>query len=201
MKNKSILVLVFIALLSSCGQSASNPFLGQIPQMVAQFQQKNDQMEQEIESCKDFEKLRKLDEKMTTYREQVEAQMKAYLDETSTLKPIPVQTLPQSPYAVKAVSINALGTNNLNLKFTLDILSEIPQEGFGRQRIWLYYKAIDSKGEEIPGTKTVASNVSRDAITVGQLYDVFGSWNASGIVNLSDFAGIVEITKEEYERK
>ena len=196
----SVLVLFIITSCSTGSSQKENKYLGKTPLMVADFQNGQKKLEEKAENSEDFEELMKLDKELKDFRKGYDEKMEAYLNETKTLAPIPVKILNEKPFKIKNAVINALGTNNLNLKLTLDVTDEVPFDTPGRQTIWVYYKAVDSQGNDISGTKTVASNVSRKKIIPGTEYEVFGSWSAGQIINMEDFAGIVEITKEEYSR-
>lgn len=61
---------------------------------------------------------------------------------------------------------------------------------------------MDSKGNEIPGSKTTAMTHPTKKLKTGTVDEASGGgWRSSVIANLEDFGKIQQITKEEFNKK
>lgn len=198
---KSFVIIIGLALfIISCASSGvkENKYLGKIPGLVAKYKTEKQKQEEKIASCKDYTKVRELDDELKALQKKADSELDAYLKEATANKVIPFEGLPDMPYTIESVEINNVSTYTLNLKFNISIL----KEGYSwMNKLFVYFKAVDSNGSEIPGTKTVASTASRKDPVVGELYQIFGGWTTNDVINLSDFAKVVEISKEEYNAK
>ena len=126
-------VLCIVASCSSGPSQKENKYLGKIPSMVADFQEGQKKLEEKTENSEDFGELTKLDKELKDFRKGYDEKMEVYLSQTKALPPIPVKTISEKLFKIKNTVINALGTNNLNLKLTLDVTDEVPIDTPGRQ--------------------------------------------------------------------
>lgn len=69
------------------------------------------------------------------------------------------------------------------------------------KNLFLYYKAKDSKGNDIPKSTTVPTNFKRAELIAGLEYEVFGTWQNKATKSMEDFAKLIEINREEYDKK
>lgn len=201
MKTLSIACAGLFGLLVSCGDgigggSTQNAYLGKFPSMEKDYEAKIAEMEEKISNAKSMDEMVEFGNKL----ENLEKEKETKIDEYVATKPF-ADTLPlkrmneDSRYAIKNVTIKTARTGVLNIEFAIDIKENIPG------LLTVYFKAIDSKGQEIPGSRTVAASFARVDLIPGTAYTVEGGWRSSVIQQMEDFAGVVQITKEEYEMK
>lgn len=204
MKNK-ILTLFFVSLialfLSNCGGGGTNnEYLGKIPSLTKQYYNEIEEKEKDLKKCTDMNDAFKLGKELKLLEEEEKTKMKEYVSANSFNKPLPFKALDSSAYTIKKITIN--NASNLNIKFSVTINEDIKNKWGGIEKnLFLYYKALDSQGKDIENSKTVAANFARKELKAGLEYEVFGSWSTNAIINMEDFAKVVQITKEEYNGK
>ena len=208
MKNHNLLlpcIVSAIILLCSCGgksNSKANDYFGEFPSMQKQYIAELDNQEQSTKEITDLAKAEKLFKENEQLKSEMKSKVEEYVATNPFSKPIPFEPLAGTKYTVKNVSVNLAQLGNLNLKFAITINSDIVSlEGNVEESLSIYYKAVDSKGMDIPGSITVASNATRANLIAGTEYEAFGSWNSQTIAQLEDFAKIIEIKRDEYDKK
>jgi len=194
--------LILFLLLISCGKSESsveNEFLGKLPSLEKEFNQKIDEKEKEIKECTDMEDSFKLSKELQLLKDEKETVINDYLNANPLNKSLPFETLSETPYTIKDVVINKASSGNLNIKFLVTINEDMKNKYGGFEKnLFIYYKAQDSKGMDIPKTITVATNFRNEEMKAGLQYEVFGSWMNKSTKNMEDFAKVVEITRDDY---
>lgn len=198
--------IVGIALmLGSCGSepgTTNNKYFGEFPSMEKNYVMKIEEKEKEIKECTDMEKAFELSKELELLEDERKSEIKKYVEANPMTEELPFEALDGTPYTIEKVTVNKASAGNLNIKFSLTINEDIKNKyGSTKKNLFVYYKGIDSQGKDIDGSKTVATNFSRQALTSGLKYEAFGSWQSKATVNMEDFAKVVEITKEEYENK
>jgi len=200
-----ISAIVFsIVYLGSCGGSKTtdNEFLGKFPSLEKNYAEKIKAKEEAAKNTKNLNSAFKLSRELDELKQERKTKIEEYLNANPLSKPLPLEALDNTPYTINEVLVNAASAGNLNLKFDITIDEDIQNQwGFAERNLFVYYKAIDKNGEEVPNSKTVATNFVRMELTKGAQYEAFGSWGSRVIGNLENFAKVVEITKEEYEGK
>lgn len=201
----SFLVLTVISFfLIGCGGGPSikkNEYLGELPSLEKYYYEKTQEMEKKIKDNTDMNAVLKLSKEM----EDLKTERKTKIEEYAATKPfkaLPVEAIKREEYTIKDAVVNNVTYGTLNIKFNIKVNKTVKNE-YGATEKWLfvYYKAVDSKGADIPNSKTVATNFSRMDIVEGLDYEAFGTWQTKATINFEDFAKIVEITKEEYDAK
>ena len=189
-----------VLLLTSCsggGGVSNNEFLGEFPSMTKNYQQQIDQKEKAVKECTDRDEAFKLGKELNLLKDKSKEKIQEYLD-AKQLKgtELPVNTISGLPYTINKAEINIVKPGKLIVKFTININEDIKTSP-----LFVYYKALDSKGNEIPGSKTNAV-VLKDKFKTGTVYEASGGgWYSSVIANLEDFGKIQQITKEEFNKK
>ena len=188
-----------VLLLTSCsggGGVSNNEFLGEFPSITKKYQQQIDQKEKEQKECTDMDEAFKLGKELELLKDESKEKIQEYLD-AKQLKgtELPVNTISGLPYTINKAEINIVEPGNLIVKFTIKI-----NEDIRNYPLFVYYKALDSKGNEIPGSKTTAmtSFVLKDKLKDGTVCEASGGGWRSSIANLEDFGKIQQITKEEF---
>jgi hypothetical protein len=201
----SISAIVFsVVFLVSCGGSKTidNDFLGKFPSMEKNYAEKIAAKEEALEKVKNLSNAFKLSKEVDELKQEKKSKIEEYLKGNPLSKPLPFEALDNTPYTINELLVNTASAGNLNLKFDISLDQDIKNQwGFAERNLFIYYKAVDKNGEEVPNSKTVATNFARMELTAGTQYEAFGSWGARVIGNLENFAKVVEITKEEYEGK
>lgn len=143
-----------------------------------------------------------LSKELKLLKEERKEKVKAYVEANPLTKPLPVKALDGIPYTIKEVTINKAQAGNLNVKFSITINEDMKNKYGGMEKsLFTYYKAVDSEGKEVPNSVTVATNFKRTPLEAGLEYEVFGSWQSDAVMSREDFAKVVQITKEEYDKK
>lgn len=196
---------ISIALVSCGGGGASmktNEFLGELPSLEKKYYSEIKEKEKKAEECTDMEEAFKLSKEAELLEKEKKQKIEEYIAANPLTKPVPFEALEGTRYTINGLVINKAQSGNLNLKLSMKINEDIKNEYGGIEKsLFIYYKAVDSRGIDIPDSKTVATNFKRIKLTTGTDYEAFGSWKSSEIMKMEDFAKVVEITKEEYDKK
>lgn len=204
MKNLSIISgLLFLStiVMTSCGGAdvKENEYLGELPSIVKNYESEIDEKKKEAKESTDMEKAFELEKEKDLLDDEMDQAIEDYVNENPELinKELPFETLPDNKYTVNKVTVSQVSTR-LNLLFSLTINEDIKNKYGGIEKfLFIYFKAVDSNGETIPETISVATSFgTRDPLVAGAEYDVSGSLL---VEHLEDFSKIVQITKEEYE--
>ncbi len=154
MKNLIISALAMaVLLLASCGSGGSNnEFLGEFPSMTKKYLQQIDQKEKAVKECTDWDEAFKLGKELELLKDKSKEKTQEYLD-AKQLKGtvLPFNTISGLPYTINKAEINIAEPGMLMVKFTIKINEDIKNTP-----LFVYYKALDSKGNEISGSKTTA---------------------------------------------
>ena len=206
MKNKLLLIIVFVVFqLISCGETASkdisNEYLGKLPTLEKKYYTLIDKKEKEIKSSTDMEESFKLGKELKLLKKKKKKAIKEYVAAHPLNKDLPFQHLPETKYTIEKVVVNKASSGNLNIKFLITINEDIKGKyGSLSKNLFIYYKALDSKGNYIPRSTTVATNFTNIKLVAGTEYEAFGSWQNRATRNMEDFAKIVEVTRKEWEQ-
>lgn len=198
----SLTVISFF--LIGCGGGPSikkNEFLGELPSLEKYYYEKTQEQEKKIKDNTDMNSVLKLSKEMDDLKTERKTKIEEYAA-TKPFKTLHVQAIERTAYTIKDAVVNNVTYGTLNIKFNIKVNETVKNEYGGIEKwLFVYYKAVDSKGVDIPNSKTVATNFSRMDIVEGLDYEAFGTWQSKATVNFEDFAKIVEITKEEYDAK
>jgi hypothetical protein len=200
MRTFSIAILGLAGLLAACGagggSSSENAFLGKFPAMEKEYESKIEDMENKLSNAKSMDEMVEFGNKVENLEKEKEEKIDAYVSTNPFSDTLPIKRLNNDPrYSISNVKVKTARTGVLNIEFTIAINEDIPG------LLNVYFKAIDTKGEEIPGSRTVAVSFARVALNAGINYTVEGGWRSAVIQNMEDFASIVEITEEEYSNR
>lgn len=205
MRIKLLLIIALIAFqLISCGEKASNDisneFLDKLPSLEKKYYTLIDLKEKEIKKSTDMDESFKLGKELKLLEEEKKEAITKYVAAHPLNKDLPFQPLPDTKYTIKNVVVNKASSGNLNIKFSLTINEDIKGKyGSASKNLFIYFKAIDSKGNYIPKSTTVATNFKNIKLVAGTEYEAFGSWQNKATRNMEDFAKIVEVIREEWE--
>jgi len=206
MKIKLLLIIAFIvSQLISCGETESNDisneFLDKLPSMEKKYYTLIDLKEKEIKKSTDMDESFKLGKELKLLEEEKKEAITEYVAAHPLKKDLPFQPLPDTKYTIKKVVVNKASSSNLNIKFSLTINEDIKGKyGSASKNLFIYFKAIDSKGNYIPKSTTVATNFKSIKLVAGTEYEAFGSWQNKATRNMEDFAEINEVTRDEWEQ-
>jgi|LZCG01.1.fsa_nt_gb hypothetical protein len=196
-----IFTIVFLVSCNGGSSTKSNEFLGELPSLEKKYADQLDEKEKEIKECTDLEKAFKLDKEKKLLKEEKEKAIAEYVAAHPLNKDLPFQPLPDTKYTINKVVVNKASSGNLNIKFLITVNEDIKSEyGSIKTNLFIYFKAVDSEGNYIPNSTTVATNFSKTQLVAGAEYEAFGSWQNKATRNMEDFAKVVEITKEEYDK-
>lgn len=198
-----IKLTIFVAaaiLFCSCGGNDSsykkNDFLGEIPSIVKNNISKVEEKEKDIKECTNMDEAFKLNKELKLLKEENKEKILKYLTSSNICgKDIPFEAIDVELFKLNQVLLDTVFTNGrVQFKFITTIKDEVSPQRFTPL---VYFKALDKQGNEIAGGKSVAAG-SRLDIKPG------ATVSATGILEgqlLEDFAKIVQITKEEYDKK
>ena len=198
------LMIFTIIFLIGCGGGSStkeNEFLGKLPSIEKNYANQLDEKEKEIKECTNMENAYKLGKEKKLLKEEKEGAISKYVAAHPLIKDLPFQPLPDTKYTIKKVVVNKASSSNLNIKFLITINEDIKSKyGSVEKILFVYFKAVDSKGNYISKSTTVATNFKSIKLVAGTEYEAFGSWQNKATRNMEDFAKIVEITREEWKQ-
>ncbi len=196
--NTWLLTLLFLA---SCGASGgkmhTNAYLGKWPSMEMHYHKEISAMKKELKECTDLEKAFKLDKELKQKKEEMEQEIDDYLSKNPIKEPLPFEPLHETPYTIGEIAVAKTQANSLKLDFPISIDQDIE----GTNRLTLYFKALDQEGNDIEDSKSVAGSMGRPSLKAGSTFVISGYWQNKTLCNMEDFAKVVEISREEYNRK
>ncbi len=200
------LMIITMFFLNSCGgggfSTTENEFLGKLPSIEKNYAEQLDEMETKIKECTDLEKAFKLEKEKGLLKEEKEKAIEEYVAANPLNKELPFEALAGTKYTINKVVVNKARAGNLNIKFLITINEEMRGKyGSLEKTLFVYFKALDSEGNYIANSTTVATNFASMKLVAGTEYEAFGSWQSKATRNMEDFAKIVEITREEYDKK
>jgi len=205
MKTKSLLsfcLIGILVLITGCsGSSKKNEFLGDLPAFTLKYKALLDEKKEEAKKATDMQKAFKYEKEYELLQDEYENAVTKFKEEHKDLlgKTLPFEALHDKSAIITEVITKDVFEFAFNLEFNLEMKEEVRDLYY-----FIYFKAVDSAGKEIPGTKTVASTLRNNdwIFREGQSYKAIGSWNMlRQVCDLADFAKVVEITKEEYNQK
>ncbi len=184
MKNYIISFLAFITFLfflNSCGSESSsvdNEFLGKLPSLEKQYYNEMQEKEKEIKECTDMEDSFTLTKELKLLKEELKNNIDEYLTANPITSSLPFQGLSGTQYTIKDVKVNKASAGNLNIKFLLTINEDMKNKYGGMvKNLFIYFKAQDSKGNDIPKTTTVATNFKHKEMVAGLEFLALGKIN------------------------
>ena len=191
-KNILILFVVLtIGLLVGCGGNVQNEFLGEVPSIAKHYDNKIEAKEKAMEDCTDMAEAFKLEKEKKQLKKEKRAKIKEYVA-ANPFKPLPFQALPGTAYTVKEAAITEYGSLRLSVTIDKDIKNKY---GGLEKRLFIYFKAVDSNGNEIQNTKNAATRLFGKALKAGSQCDLSSPWPMR---YMEDFAKLVQITEQEY---
>ena len=118
----------------------------------------------------------------------------------ASAKPVAFELAENLPFTIKSIEIDKdkIYKDNLTLNFELVIDKDNKtRHGQLATRLFVFYKAVDNKGKDIPGVVSVATNYNKEKLTKGKSLTVSGQLGSLDL--LENFAKLQIISKEEYE--
>jgi len=129
--------------------------------------------------------------------QEMEQEIDDYLNKNPIKEPLPFEPLHETLYTIGEIAVAKTQANSLKLDFPISIDEDIE----GTHRLTLYFKALDQEGNDIEDSKSVAGGMGRPSLKAGSTFVVSGYWQNKTLRNMADFAKIVEISREEYNKK
>jgi len=203
----SVIALLAAILISSCGgsgagfSSSSNEYLNYLPSIAKDYTQKIEDKEKAIHENTSLDNAFKLEKELDLLKEEWAAKIKESNTANPLTKPLPFDALPDMPYTINKIRIDNDKVYKANITMVFDvIINKDIKNTYGsfEKSMFVYYTALDKKGDEIPRTASVAAAYSNRAeLKAGVNLNL--SAQLSPLANLEDFAKIKIITKEEYD--
>lgn len=197
----SVFMLTPAILFTSCGDSSikENEYFGELPSIVKNYHNEIDEKEEEIDEATDMAKAFKLENEKELLEDEMDEAVDEYVNKNPELlnKELPFQALTDTKYTINKLLIDRISTS-LDIIFFLTVNEDIKNEYGGIEKnLIIYFKAIDAEGKTIPNTTTVATSFNRVELVTGAEYEAKGRLDFE---DLEDFAEIVQITQEEYQK-
>lgn len=187
--------------LISCGEnssvsSKSNEYLGELPSIVKNNIASEEAKEKELKEATDMNEAFKLDKELKLLKEENKGKIIKYISSANICgKEVPFESINNNFLTLNKVILDtAFSNGRVQFKFISAVNSTVNPQ---RHTPIIYFKALDKKGVEIAGAKSVAAGNRLD-IKPGDTVTATGILEGS---LLEDFAKIVQITKEEYDKK
>lgn len=197
-----IITFLFTSCGGGAGKTVNNDLLGEYPSMVKNYEQKIDDLEKDAKSNTDLNKAFELAKKIENLKDEYKAKLKEYADGFKFEKPIPFEPLTGTKYTVTEIKVKDATPTYLGFDFSSTINDDIKNEYNNyEQTFFVYFKALDAEGKDIPGAITVAASSPMTDLKKGTQIHLTGGWRPGVTKNFENFAKIKEITKEEYDQK
>ena len=197
-----VTILTISLLIISCGDnvsvpSKSNEYLGELPSIVKNNIASEEAKEKELKKATDMNEAFKLDKELKLLKEENKEKILKYISSAKMFgKEIPFEAISDNNILTlnKVLLDTAYSNGRVVFKFISTINNDVNPQ---RHTPIVYFKALDKQGVEISGANSVAAG-SRLDINPGDIVNTTGILDAN---LLEDFAKIVQITKEEYDKK
>lgn len=198
----TVIAFLFTSCGGGAGKTVSNDYLGEYPSMVKNYEQEIADLEQEAKSNTDLNKAFELAKKIDILKDEYKAKLKEYAEVFKFEKAVPFEGLAGTKYTVNEVKVKDATASYLGFDFAATINEDMIDEyNTIVKDLFLYFKAVDAEGKDIPGAVTVAAISPRTELKKGTQIHLTGGWRPSLVKDFENFAKIKEATKEEYEAK
>ncbi len=194
-------ILTISLFLISCGDnsnvpSKSNEYLGELPSIIKNNIASEEAKEKELKEATDMNEAFKLDKELKLLKEENKGKIEKYISSANICgKEIPFESINDNLLTLNKVILDtAFSNGRVQFKFITTVNNNVNPQ---RHTPIIYFKALDKQGVEISGAKSVAAGYRLD-IKPGDTVTATGILEGS---LLEDFAKIVQITKEEYDKK
>ena len=225
LKMLTLLAAVAVLPLAGCGKDPDSPtgkkmkenaVLGKLPALEAYYAEASAQKRQEFDEAKkdlsNTERIAKLSEEFVALEKEWGAKIADYVKSAGIVgRQVPFTALEDRPYTIEGVILKYARKGDVIFEVSLklnkdltdrEIKDEAIKRGFREDIIRTRFKAVDADGKTIEGSKkALASGFKKDELTEGKTWTVSYSVGTAQIINMGDFAKIVEITHEEYQQK
>ena len=194
------LITLLLAGCSGVDKMSKNEFLGEIPSIQKYYYNKIQDKEKELKASTDMEKAFKLDKEKQLLKDEWDAKITASLKVNPLTTPIPFEPLKDQPYTITKITPALVNSMGFQCKIAVKIVTDIK---FEYKDIFLYYKAVDKDGKDIPDTKAQAlirQEMGKDLLA-GTEVEAIGCWTIHGMINMENFAKIIFIAKDEFDKK
>ena len=204
-----LLSLLFVQCGSNGSHRTINEYLGAVPSIEKEYAVQWQELETKRRATTTREESGRIREQLESLSAQWAESIENHLKENPLTRPLPFHVLTGSPYTINEIKVAGAtrGRIELVLDVTLtdDILEENPFAWGGgathrpSTNMRIYFKALDSQGNDIPHSLISATHTGREPLTKGINQKINATWSREAIVNLEDFASIVEVTEQEYK--
>ena len=202
-----IICFTALFLFSQCGSNsgnssriASNEFLNTIPSTAKNYAVKVEAKEKAIHECTNFDETFKLEKELELLKEEWIANIKEIKNASPITKPLLFDELTDAPFQIIRITVDNenINRNNLKMIFDIEIKNDIKNEFGGFEKtLFIYYVAINSQGNPISESCSVATLFKREELKAGLKLQVYGQ--LSPLENMEDFAKLKIITRSEYD--
>jgi len=194
----------------------SNPYVKNLPQLERTRIEEAKQLKQELRQllATDLDKGEAFRLQVKEKARLQDEKISEYVSENLAGQTIPLKPLEGRPYAFDDLTIvyytgaEKLPFNALRTKTTATLTQDLTGDGASvadfvlARSFYVYVKAVDRDGHDIPGIKTLASSSTRGADMVeGRTFELYFNMGPRDTVQLDNFGGFVEITRDEYNAK
>jgi hypothetical protein len=181
-------------------RNVNNEFLNKIPSTAKNYAEKLEAKEKAIHECTDFNETFKLNKELDLLKEEWTAKIKEIKNTSPIIKPLLFDELTDAPFQIIKITVDNenINRNNLKMIFDIEIKNDIKNEFGGFEKsLFVYYVAINSQGNPISESCSVATQFKREELKAGLKLQVYGQ--LSPLENMEDFARLKIITRSEYE--
>jgi|GEM_PF-2260526 len=206
--------LITLFFLINCGGGSGtsikdNKFFGKLPSLLKQSYSDARDIEKKITEAAKANDAKQANElsgqakqKKKEYKDKIENYLK---NNPLKNKELPFESLENESYTIEKVY-----PHYKKIPSRLDIVFRVKMEK-DTEQFSIYFKALDSKGNEIENSKSVVSKTGSREYESGKGYftkpfkagkelKVQDALEDKQVMNFEDFATFVEITKEEYNK-
>ena len=200
MKNeiKSLFVLMFVFLLTNCGESESskvtNQYLGEAPGFAQDYTEKITDIEKDAKGANSLSELEDHDKKRKELNKEAEEKFDDIIKSLNLPKKIPFEVQQKDEkYEVNNLEITNLLYNQVEL--TADITSKVT-----RTHIFGYLQAVDEQGNPLESSKDWVVLDVNQWRNVKEGEPAFMKGYFRGVEKLENLEKFVFKTRKEYEK-
>ncbi|MFK5879460.1 MAG: hypothetical protein QM478_08180 [Flavobacteriaceae bacterium] len=205
--NTTVLILLAI-LLTYCTNNnekyilVNNQYLNYLPSIAKKYTLICNNKEKELNKCIDVNEAYRLDKELNLLEREWGNKINLSNNANPLTKPLPITTLTNISYNINQITVvhNKVYKTNITIKFDITITEDFKNAYGGFQKnIFIYYKAVDNKGNEIAKTTSIATSFNNTDLKSGVTFSILGQLGP--LAQLENFATLQLISQEEYNKK
>jgi hypothetical protein len=157
--------------------------------------------EEELNKCIDILEAYRLDKELNLIKKEWNTRIKESNTSNPITKSLPYIALSDADYTINKITVipYKVYSTHITIQFDITISKDIKNDYGGFQNsLFIYYQAIDKKGNAIPKTTSLATNFNENKLITGFTFSISGQLGP--LAELENFKIIKLISQKEYNK-